>query len=53
MKVKKVLTWVGIAFVVFFVLSQPGNAGGVVKHGFGAIQSIGNQLAAFVNSLAK
>jgi hypothetical protein len=51
--VKKVLTWVGIAFVVFFVLSQPRDAGGVVKQGFGAIESIGNQLASFVKSLAQ
>jgi hypothetical protein len=52
-KLKKVLTWVGIAFVVFFVLSQPGNAGNVVQQGLGAIEGIGNQLAAFVNSLAQ
>ena len=53
MNVKKVLTWVGIAFVVFFVLSQPGHAGGVVKQGFGAIESLGNRLAAFVTELAQ
>jgi hypothetical protein len=51
--VKKVLTWVGIAFVVFFVLSDPGNAGESVKQGFGAIESLGNQLAKFVNELAQ
>jgi len=51
--VRRVLTWVGIAFVVFFVLSQPAHAGGVVKQGFGAIEGLGNQLAAFVTSLAQ
>jgi hypothetical protein len=49
---KKALTWIGIAFVVFFVLSSPGDAGGVVKSGFNAIESAANQLAAFVKSVA-
>jgi NAD+--asparagine ADP-ribosyltransferase len=49
---KKVLTWVGVAFVVFFVLSSPNDAGNVVKSAFSGIESAANQLATFVKSLA-
>jgi hypothetical protein len=50
---KKALTWIGIAFVIFFVLSSPGDAGNVVHSGFDAIRSAANQLAAFVKSVAR
>jgi hypothetical protein len=49
---KKALTWIGIAFVVFFVLSSPNDAGGVVNQAFDGIETAANQLAAFVKSIA-
>jgi hypothetical protein len=49
---KKALTWIGIAFVVFFVLSSPTDAGSVVHSAFAGIQSAANQLAVFVKSIA-
>jgi len=49
---KKALTWVGIAFVVFFLLSSPTDAAGVVRSAFDGIQSAANQLATFVKSIA-
>jgi hypothetical protein len=49
---KKALTWIGIAFVVFFVLSSPTDAGGVVTSAFNGLQSAANQLATFVKSIA-
>lgn len=52
MNAKKALTWIGIAFVVFFVLSSPADAGGVVRSAFDGIESAANQLATFVKSLA-
>jgi hypothetical protein len=48
---KKVATWIGIAFVVFFVLSSPNDAGGVVTSAFNGIESAANQLATFVKSI--
>lgn len=52
MNAKKALTWIGIAFVVFFVLSSPTDAGGVVKSAFDGIETAANQLAEFVTSIA-
>ncbi|HVQ96818.1 MAG TPA: hypothetical protein VMU51_37730 [Mycobacteriales bacterium] len=52
MNAKKALTWIGIAFVVFFVLSSPNDAGGVVNSAFDGIETAANQLAAFVKSIA-
>jgi hypothetical protein len=49
---RKALTWIGIAFVVFFVLSSPNDAGGVVRSAFNGIESAANQLSAFVKSIA-
>jgi hypothetical protein len=49
---KKALTWIGIAFVVFFVLSSPNDAGDVVHSALGGIQDAGNQLSTFVKSIA-
>jgi hypothetical protein len=49
---KKALTWIGIAFVVFFVLSSPTDAGGVVRSAFDGIETAANQLATFVTSIA-
>jgi hypothetical protein len=49
---KKTLTLLGVAFVIFYILSSPADAGGVVKSGFHAIGSAANQLAAFVKSVA-
>jgi hypothetical protein len=49
---KRILTWLGIAFVVFFVLSSPGDAGSVVRSAFDGIESAADQLAEFVKSIA-
>jgi hypothetical protein len=51
-QVKKVLTYAGIGFVAFFLLSRPGDAAGVVR---GAMQSVFNaadSLAQFVQHLS-
>ncbi|MCG5215697.1 hypothetical protein [Streptosporangium sp. KLBMP 9127] len=52
MQVKKVLSYAGIGFVAFFLLSRPGDAAGVVR---GAMQSVFNaadSLAQFVAHLS-
>lgn len=52
MNARKAMTWIGIAFVVFFVLSSPTDAGGVVRSAFDGIENAANQLAEFVKSIA-
>jgi hypothetical protein len=49
--VKKAATWIGIAFLVFYVLSSPRDAGGVVHSGLDGLRSAGDSLAAFVKSV--
>jgi hypothetical protein len=48
---KKNLRWVAIAFVAFYLLSQPTNAAGVVNNAASALASAGTSLAQFVNHL--
>lgn len=48
---KKNLRYVAIAFVIFYLLSQPTNAAGVVNHAFSALADAGTSLAQFVNKL--
>lgn len=51
MNTKKAVTWLAIAFVVFFVLSQPGQAGNTVDSIFNGLEDAGNSLATFVTSI--
>jgi hypothetical protein len=48
---KKALTWVGIAFVVIFIVTQPGDSAGVLRLAFGGIESAADQLNTFVRSI--
>lgn len=48
---KKNLRYVAIAFVIFYLLSQPRNAADVVNNAFSALGDAGDSLAQFVNSL--
>ncbi|MER7545199.1 MULTISPECIES: hypothetical protein [Actinomadura] len=50
---KKNLRYVAIAFVIFYLLSSPTDAAGVVNNAFDQLGQAGNQLAAFVNALGK
>lgn len=52
MNTKKVLTWLGIAFVVFFVLQQPDSASGMVRNAISGVGDAADRLAQFVSSLA-
>jgi hypothetical protein len=47
----KNVRYLAIAFVIFYLLSQPKNAAGVVNQAFSAVGNAGTQLAAFVNTL--
>ncbi|TWH74141.1 hypothetical protein JD78_02676 [Modestobacter roseus] len=48
---KKVLTWVAIAFVVFYVIQRPEDAAGIVRSAGGALSDAAQSLSAFVGSL--
>jgi hypothetical protein len=48
---KKLLTWVAIIFVVYYLTTQPGGAAGLVHQAFGWLQHAGNSLAKFANGL--
>ncbi len=50
---KKNLKYVAIAFVVFYLLSQPTNAAHAVNNAFGQLKTAGNSLGQFVNQLGK
>jgi len=49
---KKVLTYVAVAFVVFFLFSQPAKAAQAVNGAFNGVLHGANQLAVFFTSLA-
>jgi hypothetical protein len=50
--VKKVLTWLAVAFVVFYVIQRPEDAAGIVKSAGAALGDAASSLSAFVASLA-
>jgi hypothetical protein len=42
---------VGIAFIIFYLLTPPRDAANVVNNAFDQLGNAGNQLASFVNAL--
>ncbi|HEY7488923.1 MAG TPA: hypothetical protein VH912_31075 [Streptosporangiaceae bacterium] len=48
---KKYLKYGAIAFVLFYLLSQPANAANVVNNAFSLLGDAGTSLAQFVNAL--
>jgi hypothetical protein len=48
---KKILTWGIVIFIVFYLATQPVGAANVINSAFDALETIGNSLATFVNSL--
>ena len=48
---KKNLRYVAIAFVIFYLLSSPTDAAGVVNNAISSLGKAGNQVASFVNAL--
>ncbi|GAB1817484.1 hypothetical protein [Herbidospora sp. RD11066] len=51
MDVKKLLTYVAIAFVIFYLFTQPQGAAGAVRGVFEAIGNGAEALAQFFNSV--
>jgi hypothetical protein len=48
---KKTLTWVAIAFAVFYVLSQPSGAADALRSAGGGLREAGDSLALFFEQL--
>ncbi|MEV0619945.1 hypothetical protein AB0I81_41970 [Nonomuraea sp. NPDC050404] len=51
MQVKKVVTYVAVAFVVFYLFTQPANAAAAVNNVFDGIIQGADQLAVFFSSV--
>lgn len=51
MQIKKVITYVAVAFVVFYLLTQPANAATAVNGVFDGVVNGANQLAIFFTSV--
>jgi hypothetical protein len=49
---KKVLTWLVVAFVVFYVIKAPESSAAIVRNAGQALGDAASSLAAFVGSLA-
>jgi hypothetical protein len=49
--VRKVLTWGGIAFVVYYLATNPGGAAHFVDGVINWLKSAGNSFASFLNSI--
>lgn len=48
---KKILLWAGVALVLFYVISTPSNAAGLVTHILDTLKSGASSLITFVRSL--
>lgn len=51
MNLKKVLTWLVVAFVVFYVIQAPESSAQIVRSAGTALGDAASSLAAFVGSL--
>lgn len=51
-KLKKWLGYTLIAFVAFYLLTQPESAAGVIQTGLGGLMSAAESLSRFVNALS-
>ena len=49
---KKVLTWLALAFVIFYVIKAPETSADIVRSAGQALGEAASSLAAFVGSLA-
>jgi hypothetical protein len=50
--VKKLLTWLALAFVIFYIISAPENSANIVRSAGQAIGDAATSLASFFESLA-
>lgn len=48
---KKILTWAGIALVLYFLISAPDQAGGVVRGIFGSLEEAAQAVITFMQNI--
>jgi hypothetical protein len=48
---KRVLTWAGVAFVVYYLATSPDGAANVVSGAIGWLKTAGNSMASFLNHI--
>jgi hypothetical protein len=48
---KKVITWGIVIFIVYYLISDPNGASGVVHSALNGLRNAGNSLAQFVTNL--
>lgn len=48
---KKVITWGIVIFVIYYMVSNPHGAGGVVHSALNGMKGLGNSISGFVASL--
>lgn len=51
MNLKKILIWAAVALVLFFLISSPTQASGLVTHILGMLQTGATAIVTFVRSL--
>ncbi len=51
MKIKQILGWAAIAFLAFYLVTQPAAAGHAVHNILDGLKSAGNSLATFFQSI--
>jgi hypothetical protein len=49
---QKILQWGLIAFVIFYIVTQPANAAEAVKSGFGVIETTADGFSQFLSATA-
>lgn len=53
MNVKKILTWAGVAIVIYFLISSPVQAGAVVNGIFSSLQHAADAVITFMQNIFK
>jgi len=48
---KKVLTWAGVAFVIYYLATSPEGAANVVTGAISWLKSAGNSMSSFLNHI--
>jgi hypothetical protein len=48
---KKILTWAAVAFVIYYLATDPHGAGHFVTHALNALKTAGNSMAQFLNNI--
>jgi hypothetical protein len=51
MKLKKIVSWAVIAFIAYYLYTQPAGAGGFMHNVFHVLRLAGTSLATFLNTL--